>query len=61
MAVPIPATCAPTARRSGADWVLNGAKIWITNGSIADLAVIWANTDLGLRGFLVDTRSPASR
>jgi glutaryl-CoA dehydrogenase len=45
------------ARRSGADWVLNGAKIWITNGAIADLAVIWANTDLGLRGFLVDTRS----
>jgi glutaryl-CoA dehydrogenase len=45
------------ARRSGADWVLNGAKIWITNGAIADLAVIWANTELGLRGFLVDTRS----
>jgi len=45
------------ARRSGADWVLNGAKIWITNGGIADLAVIWANTNLGLRGFLVDTGS----
>jgi glutaryl-CoA dehydrogenase len=45
------------ARRSGADWVLNGAKIWITNGGIADLAVIWANTELGMRGFLVDTRA----
>ncbi len=45
------------ARHSGADWVLNGAKIWITNGGIADLALIWANTDRGLRGFLVDTDS----
>jgi glutaryl-CoA dehydrogenase len=46
------------ARLKGDDWVLNGSKIWITNGSIADLAVIWANTDSGLRGFLVDTRLP---
>ncbi len=46
------------ARRRGDDWVLNGSKIWITNGSIADLAVIWAATDEGMRGFLVDTRLP---
>ena len=53
-----PANLRTHARLKGDDWVLNGSKIWITNGSIADLAVIWANTDSGLRGFLVDTRSP---
>jgi glutaryl-CoA dehydrogenase len=42
------------ARRKGKDWVLNGAKMWITNGSIADVAVVWAMTDEGIRGFLVD-------
>jgi glutaryl-CoA dehydrogenase len=41
------------ARRDGSDWVLNGTKMWITNGGIADLAVVWANTDAGIRGFLV--------
>lgn len=41
------------ARRDGADWVLNGRKMWITNGSIADVAVVWARTDQGVRGFLV--------
>jgi glutaryl-CoA dehydrogenase len=46
------------ARRSGDDWVLNGSKIWITNGSIADVAVIWASTEHGMRGFVVDTRLP---
>ena len=46
------------ARRKGDDWVLNGSKIWITNGSIADIAVIWASTDEGMRGFVVDTRLP---
>ena len=51
-----PANLRTHARRRGDDWVLNGSKIWITNGSIADIAVIWANTDSGLRGFLVDTR-----
>lgn len=41
------------ARRDGTDWVLTGRKMWITNGSIADVAVVWANTDEGIRGFLV--------
>ena len=41
------------ARRDGDDWVLDGAKMWITNGSIADVAVVWARTDEGVRGFLV--------
>jgi glutaryl-CoA dehydrogenase len=43
------------ARRDGSDWVLNGAKMWITNGTIADIAVVWARTDDGaIRGFLVE-------
>jgi glutaryl-CoA dehydrogenase len=41
------------AIRNGADWILNGTKMWITNGSIADIAVVWAATDEGIRGFLV--------
>jgi len=41
------------ARRNGADWVLTGAKMWITNGGIADIAVVWAGTEDGIRGFLV--------
>jgi len=41
------------AVRDGSDWVLNGTKMWITNGSIADIAVVWAGTDSGIRGFLV--------
>src|SRR6266542_3015003 len=41
------------ARRDGDDWVVSGTKMWITNGSIADLAVVWARTDEGVRGFLV--------
>jgi glutaryl-CoA dehydrogenase len=42
------------ARRDGGDWLINGAKMWITNGSIADVAVVWARTDDGIRGFLVE-------
>jgi len=42
------------ARRRGSDWVLNGAKMWITNSPIADLCVIWARTEDGIRGFLVE-------
>jgi glutaryl-CoA dehydrogenase len=42
------------ARRQGKDWVLNGSKMWITNGSIADLAIVWAKTEEGIRGFLVE-------
>jgi glutaryl-CoA dehydrogenase len=48
-----PSGMTTNARRNGADWVLNGAKMWITNGSIADIAVVWAATDEGIRGFLV--------
>jgi glutaryl-CoA dehydrogenase len=42
------------ARRDGRDWIINGAKMWITNGSIADVAVVWARTEEGIRGFLVE-------
>lgn len=42
------------AKRQGKDWVLNGAKMWITNGSIADIAIVWARTEEGIRGFLVE-------
>src|SRR5215510_14243036 len=44
-----------SARRDGDDWVLSGTKMWITNGSVADLAIVWARTDEGVRGFLVPT------
>jgi glutaryl-CoA dehydrogenase len=46
-----------TAKRDGSDWVINGTKMWITNGGIADLAVIWAKTGDGVRGFLVPTKT----
>ncbi|MET0498886.1 MAG: acyl-CoA dehydrogenase family protein [Steroidobacteraceae bacterium] len=49
-----PANMKTTAKKQGKDWVLNGAKMWITNGSIADLAIVWAQTDEGIRGFLVE-------
>ncbi|MEU4272890.1 acyl-CoA dehydrogenase family protein [Streptomyces sp. NPDC026092] len=46
------------ARRDGDDWVLDGTKMWITNGSVADVAVVWARTDEGVRGFLVPAGTP---
>lgn len=46
------------AQRDGTDWLLNGTKMWITNGSIADVAVVWAQTDEGIRGFVVPTDTP---
>src|SRR6266498_3917810 len=47
------------ARRDGGDWILNGSKMWITNGSIADVAVVWARTDEGaINGFLVEKGMP---
>ena len=47
------------ARRDGSDWILNGAKMWITNGSIADIAIVWARTDQGeIRGFVVEKGLP---
>jgi len=53
-----PATMKTTAVKRGGDWVLNGAKMWITNGSIADVSIVWANTDEGIRGFLVEKGTP---
>lgn len=47
-----------TAKRDGSDWVLNGTKMWITNGSVADVAVVWAQTDDGVAGFLVPAGTP---
>jgi len=47
-----------TAQRDGDSWVLNGAKQWITNGSLADVAVVWARTEEGIRGFLVEKGTP---
>jgi glutaryl-CoA dehydrogenase len=46
------------AKKRGKDWVLNGSKMWITNGAIADLAVVWAQTDEGIRGFLIEKGTP---
>ncbi|HET9718868.1 MAG TPA: acyl-CoA dehydrogenase family protein [Solirubrobacteraceae bacterium] len=48
-----PGSMRTRARRDGSDWVLHGQKMWITNGGIADVAVVWAQTDEGVRGFLV--------
>ncbi|MDT4996808.1 MAG: glutaryl-CoA dehydrogenase, partial [Pseudonocardiales bacterium] len=53
-----PGSMRTTARRDGSDWVLSGTKMWITNGSIADVAVVWARTEDGLRGFLVEKGTP---
>lgn len=49
-----PANLRTTARRDGGDWLISGSKMWITNGSIADLAVVWAQTDEGIRGFVLE-------
>jgi len=46
------------ARRDGTDWILNGSKMWITNGSVADVAVVWARAEEGIRGFVVPTDTP---
>jgi glutaryl-CoA dehydrogenase len=50
-----PAGMATRARRDGDDWVISGTKRWITNGNVAHLAVVWARTEQGIRGFLVET------
>ena len=47
-----------SAKRDGDDWVLDGSKMWITNGNVADVAVVWARTDEGIRGFVVPTDTP---
>ncbi|MBW8311886.1 MAG: acyl-CoA dehydrogenase family protein [Rhizobium sp.] len=49
-----PANMKTTAKRDGGDWVINGAKMWITNGSLADIAIVWAMTDEGIQGFIVE-------
>ncbi len=53
-----PASMRTSARRDGSDWVLNGTKMWITNGGVADVAVVWARTNEEIRGFVVPTDTP---
>ena len=53
-----PGSMRTNARRDGGDWLINGSKMWITNGSIADIAVVWAQTDEGVRGFIIPTDTP---
>ena len=53
-----PASLRTSARRDGSDWVLNGTKMWITNGGVADVAVVWARSDDGIRGFVVPAETP---
>ena len=58
-----PGSMRTNAKRDGDDWILNGTKMWITNGSVADIAVVWAATEDGIRGFLVprNTRGFSAR
>ena len=53
-----PGSMRTRAVRDGADWVLTGTKMWITNGTVADVAVVWAQTEDGIRGFVVPTSTP---
>lgn len=53
-----PASNITTARRDGDDWILNGNKMWITNGTVADVALVWAKSDGGVRAFLVEKGAP---
>ena len=53
-----PAGMRTRARQDGSDWVINGTKMWITNGNLADVATVWAQTDEGIRGFVVPTDTP---
>jgi glutaryl-CoA dehydrogenase len=53
-----PANMKTHARRDGGDWVINGAKMWITNGNLAHIAIVWAMTDDGIQGFIVPTDTP---
>ncbi len=52
-----PSSMRTSAKKDGSDWIINGTKMWITNGSIADVAIIWARTDGGVRGFIVPTET----
>ncbi|MEI2776267.1 MAG: acyl-CoA dehydrogenase family protein [Tetrasphaera sp.] len=53
-----PAGMLTNARKDGEDWILNGTKMWITNGTVADVAVVWAQTEEGIRGFVVPAGTP---
>jgi glutaryl-CoA dehydrogenase len=53
-----PGSMRTSAKRDGDDWILSGTKMWITNGSVSDVAIVWANTDDGIRGFVVPTDVP---
>jgi glutaryl-CoA dehydrogenase len=53
-----PSAMRTVARRDASDWVLNGSKMWITSGSLSDLAVVWARADEGIRGFIVPRNTP---
>src|SRR4029077_4677232 len=53
-----PAGMKTRARQDGDHWILNGEKTWITNGTLADVAIVWARTDDGIRGFLVEKGTP---
>lgn len=53
-----PANMKTHARRDGEDWIINGAKMWITNGNLAQIAIVWARTDEGIQGFIVPTDAP---
>jgi len=53
-----PSNMKTRAVRNGDEWVINGAKMWITNGTIADVALVWADTEEGVRGFLVEKGTP---
>ncbi|HEY5644126.1 MAG TPA: acyl-CoA dehydrogenase family protein [Woeseiaceae bacterium] len=53
-----PANMKTHAKRDGDDWIINGAKMWITNATIADAAIVWAKTDEGVKGFIVEKGTP---
>jgi len=53
-----PASMRTHAKRDGADWILNGSKMWITNGNLAHIAIVWAQTDEGIQGFVVEKDFP---
>ncbi len=53
-----PASMKTRAVRDGGDWVINGSKMWITNGPVADIAIVWANTDDGVQGFIIEKGTP---
>ena len=53
-----PANMKTNAKKGGGDWIINGAKMWITNGNLADIAIVWAQTDEGIQGFIVEKGMP---